>query len=202
MYTYGYLFYIPINVIYVSIFAIKGILKKRKKEYYFFILIFGIYLNFFIEKAFFPIFTDGASYYVTLSNYINLDITNLFQYTPYQIIGNLLLTFPLGILMAFIIDSNNSVRIGISVLFSTLIEFIQLSMIFSLHLIDVFFDINDIILNVVGCLLGNFLFYLFCKIYIHLQNSPCRNSVIRYFYQVCYNCANHKSSLYGTDLIR
>ena len=69
MYTYGYLFYIPINVIYVSIFAIKGILKKRKKEYYFFILIFGIYLNFFIEKAFFPIFTDGASYYVTLSNY-------------------------------------------------------------------------------------------------------------------------------------
>lgn len=202
MYTYGYLFYIPINVIYVSIFAIKGILKKRKKEYYFFILIFGIYLNFFIEKAFFPIFTDGASYYVTLSNYINLDITNLFQYTPYQIIGNLLLTFPLGILMAFIIDSNNSVRIGISVLFSALIEFIQLSMIFSLHLIDVFFDINDIILNVVGCLLGNFLFYIFCKIYIHIQNSQCRNSVIRYFYQVCYNCANHKSSLYGTDLIQ
>lgn len=139
MYTYGYLFYIPINVIYGSIFAITGIFKKRKKEYYFFVLIFGIYLNFFIEKAFFPIFTDGASYYVTLSNYINLDITNLFQYTPYQIIGNLLLTFPLGILMAFIIDSNNSVRIGISVLFSTLIEFIQLSMIFSLHLIDVFF---------------------------------------------------------------
>ena len=168
----------------------------------FIVIIFGIYFNFFIEKAFFPIFTDGASDYVTLSNYINLDITNLFQYTPYQIIGNLLLTFPLGILMAFIIDSNNSVRIGISVLFSTLIEFIQLSMIFSLHLIDVFFDINDIILNVVGCLLGNFLFYLFCKIYIHLQNSPCRNSVIRYFYQVCYNCANHKSSLYGTDLIR
>ena len=87
MYTYGYLFYIPINVIYGSIFAITGIFKKRKKEYYFFVLIFGIYLNFFIEKAFFPIFTDGASYYVTLSNYINLDITNLFQYTPSVKIG-------------------------------------------------------------------------------------------------------------------
>ena len=54
MYTYGYLFYIPVNVIYVLIFAIKGIIKKRKKEYYLFVIIFGIYFNFFIEKAFFP----------------------------------------------------------------------------------------------------------------------------------------------------
>ena len=112
MYTYGYLFYIPVNVIYVLIFAIKGIIKKRKKEYYLFVIIFGIYFNFFIEKAFFPIFIDGASYYVTLSNYINLDITSLFQYTPYQIIGNLLLTFPMGILLAFVVDCNNSVRLA------------------------------------------------------------------------------------------
>ena len=199
MYTYGYLFYIPVNVIYVLIFAIKGIIKKRKKEYYLFVIIFGIYFNFFIEKSFFPIFIDGASYYVTLSNYINLDITSLFQYTPYQIIGNLLLAFPMGILLAFVVDCNNSVRLGISVVFSALIEFIQLIMIFSLHLIDVLFDVNDIILNIVGCLFGNFVFYVFCKIYIHVQNSQCHNSVIRYFYQVCNNCANHKSSLYGTD---
>lgn len=201
MYTYGYLFYLPVNVIYIFIFAIKGMMKNRKKEYYFFVLIFGIYLNFFIEKAFFPIFTDGADYYVTLTNYINLDITRLFQYTPYQIIGNLLLTFPVGILMAFVIDCKNSVRIGISVLFSALIEFIQLIMIISLHLIDVFFDVNDIILNVLGCLFGNFVFYVFCKRYIHLQNSQCRNSVIKYFNQVCNNCADHKSSLHDTDLI-
>lgn len=78
-----------------------------------------------------------ASYYITLSNYINLDITGLFQYTPYQIIGNLLL--------AFIIDCNNSIRLGILVLFSALTEFIQLIMIHALHLIDVLFDVNDII---------------------------------------------------------
>lgn len=35
MYTYGYLFYLPVNVIYIFIFAIKGMMKKRKKEYYF-----------------------------------------------------------------------------------------------------------------------------------------------------------------------
>ena len=39
MYTYGYLFYIPINIIYVIIFGIKGIRENRKKEYYFFVII-------------------------------------------------------------------------------------------------------------------------------------------------------------------
>ncbi len=195
MYTYGYLFYIPINIIYVIIFGIKGIRENRKKEYYFFVIIFGIYLNFLIEKAFFPIFTDGAEYYVSIKNYINLDLTSLFRYTPYQIIGNLLLTFPMGILMAFVINCNNSVRIGISVLISALIEFIQLIMIFSLHLIDVFFDINDIVLNVMGCLLGNAIFYIFCKIYIRTQDNKSGNSIIKYIYQVCSNCAGQKSSV-------
>lgn len=195
MYTYGYLFYIPVNIIYALIFGIKGIIKNRKKEYYFFVIIFGIYLNFVIEKAFFPIFTDGAEYYVSIKNYINLDLTSLFRYTPYQIIGNLLLTFPMGILMAFVINCNNSVRIGVSVLISALIEFIQLIMIFSLHLIDVFFDINDIVLNVMGCLLGNAIFYIFCKIYIRTQDNQSGNSIIKYIYQVCSNCVGQKSSL-------
>lgn len=195
MYTYGYLFYIPVNIIYALIFGIKGIIENRKKEYYFFVIIFGIYLNFVIEKAFFPIFTDGAEYYVSIRNYINLDLTSLFRYTPYQIIGNLLLTFPMGILMAFVINCNNSVRIGVSVLISALIEFIQLIMIFSLHLIDVFFDINDIVLNVMGCLLGNAIFYIFCKIYIRTQDNQSGNSIIKYIYQVCSNCVGQKSSL-------
>lgn len=152
-------------------------------------------MNFVIEKAFFPIFTDGAEYYVSIRNYINLDLTSLFRYTPYQIIGNLLLTFPMGILMAFVINCNNSVRIGVSVLISALIEFIQLIMIFSLHLIDVFFDINDIVLNVMGCLLGNAIFYIFCKIYIRTQDNQSGNSIIKYIYQVCSNCVGQKSSL-------
>lgn len=196
MYTYGYLFYIPINIIYILIFGIKGIIKKRRKEYYFFVLIFGIYLNFVIEKAFFPIFIDGARHYVTLTNYINLNPTGLFHYTPYQIIGNLLLTFPVGILMAFVVDCKNGVRIACSVLFSASIEFIQLIMIISLHLIDICFDINDIILNIVGCLCGNAVFYIFCKIYVRIQDNKSDNSVIKYFNQVCNNCAHRRSSLY------
>lgn len=42
MYTYGYLFYIPVNIIYALIFGIKGIIENRKKEYYF-LLSFLVY---------------------------------------------------------------------------------------------------------------------------------------------------------------
>ncbi len=189
MYTYGYLFYIPVNLVFILILGIKGILQKREKGYYFFVFILGIYLNFLIDKAFFPIFTDGAVYYTSFADHVNLDVTSLFGYTPYQIIGNLALTFPMGILLAVVIDCRNSVRIGCSVLFSVLIEFVQLLMIISLHLTDVCFDVNDILLNTAGCLCGNAVFYIFCRMDACLQGQGCSDSVAGYFHQVWRKCA-------------
>ncbi len=189
MYTYGYLFYIPVNLVFILILGIKGILQKREKGYYFFVFILGIYLNFLIDKAFFPIFTDGAVYYTSFADHVNLDVTSLFGYTPYQIIGNLALTFPMGIFLAVVMDCRNSVRIGCSVLFSVLIEFVQLLMIISLHLTDVCFDVNDILLNTAGCLCGNAVFYIFCRMDACLQGQGCSDSVAGYFHQVWRKCA-------------
>ncbi len=189
MYTYGYLFYIPVNLMLILVFGIKGILQERKKGYYFFVFILGIYLNFLIDKAFFPIFTDGAVYYTSFADHVNLDVTSLFGYTPYQIIGNLALTFPMGIFLAVVMDCRNSVRIGCSVLFSVLIEFVQLLMIISLHLTDVCFDVNDILLNTAGCLCGNAVFYIFCRMDACLQGQGCSDSVAGYFHQVWRKCA-------------
>ncbi len=189
MYTYGYLFYIPVNLMLILVFGIKGILQERKKGYYFFVFILGIYLNFLIDKAFFPIFTDGAAYYTSLADHVNLDVTSLFGYTLYQIIGNLALTFPMGILLAFVMDCRNSVRTGCSVLLSVLIEFVQLLMIISLHLTDVCFDVNDILLNTAGCLCGNAVFYIFCRMDARMQGQRCSDTVIGYFHQVCRKCA-------------
>lgn len=155
--------------------VINGVVKKREKMYYFFLAVFIIYLNILIEKAFFPIFTDGAQHYTTLADYINLDISLLFRYTPYQIVGNLLLTFPLGFILPFVQNYDFKGRIICSVLVSISIEFIQLLMIGYLHLIDVTFDINDIILNLIGCLCGNLIFHLFCKIYAHTRDDNCKH---------------------------
>ncbi|MDE7224423.1 MAG: VanZ family protein [Acetatifactor sp.] len=197
MYTYGMLFWVPVNIIYFAIISICGLVKKRRREYYFFAAVFCIYMNFLIDKAFFPIFTDGAEFYVSLEKYVNLDISLLFSYTPYQIIGNFLMMFPLGILLVFIINGKIQFQILLSVLISLMIEVVQLLMIMSLHLIDVTFDINDIILNVGGCLFGHLVFYLFCKIYIRRQDRTNTISVIEYFDKVCSNYVKRKSSLDG-----
>ena len=53
MYTYGYMFYIPITTILVGVGVVNGLIKKRKTLYYFFMLIGIIYLNIMIDKVFF-----------------------------------------------------------------------------------------------------------------------------------------------------
>lgn len=197
MYTYGILFWVPINILYFSVILIEGIVKKRRKEHYFFAGIFCVYMNLLIEKAFFPIFTEGAQFYTALTQYINLDITLLFTYTPYQIIGNFLLMFPMGILLIFIKNGKILFHIISSVLISISIEVIQLLMIVSLHLIDVTFDINDLVLNVAGCLCGHLVFHLFCKVYARTPKKTNRIKLTEYFNQVCDNYIHHRNSLDG-----
>lgn len=194
MYTYGLLFFVPINVLYIMFIVVNGVIKKRPSPYYIFAFVLGVYANFLIKYAFFPIFIPGEEHYTALVNYINMDIALLFSYSAYQIIGNVLLTFPLGILLAFITNYNVKERIVYTILLSASLELIQLIIISSLHSINITFDINDIILNMMGGVVGNIFFYLFCKIYIRI---PCKEEkcfLILYFNQVCTNCANHKKS--------
>lgn len=197
MYTYGYLFYIPINLVLLTILGMTGILKKRQKEYYFFVLVTCIYLNILIEKAFFPIFIDGSVHYKSCWDYVNINILSIMRYTPYQIIGNIVLTFPVGILLAFVMNYTWKQRIIVSTIFSVMIEVIQLCLIILLRLIDVDFDLIDIVLNVGGTMLGHLLFYAFCKIYVGLEMTENAKNNVNYFRRVCENCAGKKKSLDG-----
>lgn len=197
MYTYGYLFYIPINLFLSAFFLFSGLRNRKKPVYYLFVTVFCIYLNLLIERAFFPIFTIGARHYTRITDYMNWNIMQLMEYTPYQIVGNILLTFPIGILLPFIVNKKNKGRLGIAVCLAVAIEFVQLGMIGTLHLMDVSFDINDILLNVFGCFFGHFIFLIFCKIYVQLPREECRNSILFYFNHVCDNCACNEGSLSG-----
>jgi len=163
MYTYGYLFYLPVNLIFILIFGVNGIMKKMRKEYYFYAAILAVYLNFLIDKAFFPLFTDGSQYDTEITNYINLKVFTLFHYTFYQIAGNILLTFPISFLLPFVINCGKRSRLIYSILFSISIEFIQLALIGFFHIVNMTFDINDILLNVAGCVLGNYTLVLVSK---------------------------------------
>ena len=194
MYSYGYLFYGPITIIYAIIILLNGVIKKRHLYYYFYAILFGIYLNYLIKYAFFPIFIPQDELSIILMDFVNLNVLKMFSYTFYQIIGNILLMFPFGVLLTFITNFNYRERIFWSIITSVSVEFVQLLIIIMFHPINIIFDINDIILNLIGGVLGNIFFYLFCKVYVKIPNIKSQNSFIKYFSQICTNCANNKRS--------
>ena len=126
MYSYGHLFYGPITIIYAIIILLNGIIKKRHLYYYFYAILFGIYLNYLIKHAFFPIFIPQDELSIILMDFVNLNVLKMSSYTFYQIIGNILLMLPLGILLAFITDFNFRERIFLSITTSVSVEFVQL----------------------------------------------------------------------------
>lgn len=197
MYTYGYLFYLPVNFICIIILGANGIIRKMRKEYFFYAAMLTIYLNILINKAFFPLFADGSQHYTEITAYMNFNVSTLFHYGVYQIAGNLLLTFPIGFFLPFVINCRQKTRIIYSIIFSMSIEFIQLALIGVFHIINMTFDINDIILNVAGCVLGNISFKYLCRIYTKMQARATLGATARYFDQVCANCACDEKSLSG-----
>ena len=192
MYTYGYMFYIPITTILVGVGVVNGLIKKRKMLYYFFMLIGIIYLNIMIDKVFFPIFTDGSVYYTGLANSINWDITRVKEYSIYQIAYNFLVTVPIGFILPFIINSDLKERMIITAIVSVMLEIVQLILIISLHLIDITFDIADIVINALGGLAGNLMFTITCKLF---TKSNERNTNVSSFEIICNNCAHNKKSM-------
>ena len=192
MYTYGYMFYIPITTILVGVGVVNGLIKKRKMLYYFFMLIGIIYLNIMIDKVFFPIFTDGSVYYTGLANSINWDITRVKEYSIYQIAYNFLVTVPIGFILPFIINSDLKERMIITAIVSVMLEIVQLILIISLHLIDITFDIADIVINALGGLAGNLMFTITCKLF---AKSNERNKNVSSFEIICNNCAHNKKSM-------
>ncbi len=130
---------------------------------------------------------------------INFDISTLIAYLPYQIFGNIALTIPLGILLIFLTNYTLAKRIFVTVVLCVSIEIIQLLLIIMLHLPYRTFDINDIILNIFGGIIGVIIFYLCSLLYIKL---PAKNKNSSYFHMVCQNSANHRKSLSQTPLHR
>ena len=151
-------------------------------------------MNYLIKYAFFPIFIPQDELSIILMDFVNLNVLKMSSYTFYQIIGNILLMFPFGVLLAFITNFNYRERIFWSIITSVSVEFVQLLIIIMFHPINIIFDINDIILNLIGGVLGNIFFYLFCKVYVKIPNIKSQNSFIKYFSQICTNCANNKRS--------
>ena len=72
MYTYGYLLYLPITIIFSLLFIINGCISKRPLGYYVMALLAVIYINKAIELAFFPFLIADIPEF-TIYNSINFN---------------------------------------------------------------------------------------------------------------------------------
>ena len=189
---YGPIFYIPVSVLMLMGFGIFGLRRKLPLSYYFCAVLGIVYANFAISFAFFPItFLDLEGFFI--ENNISWSIVNSTQGFKH-IALNMILTIPLGIGMQFVTNLTNKTRLIIIILLSALFELLQLIIIYIFKPIDVFFDINDLLANIIGGIAG-FTLAHFLNCMYKKERPENAKSLYKYIRYVCHNCANGKKSL-------
>lgn len=182
IYTYGYLFYLPITLFFLLIFIIIG--KKNRQSYPFYICAFIalLFINIAINISIFPILIEDIPEF-DISYNINWNILNFGSGWRHNFL-NILLTFPIGFGMQFIVNTSFAKRIIVSVLCGMSFEICQLIILYTLKPINIFFDVNDLISNIVGAFLG-VLFIQLINLIIKKTKKRKYPPIIAYLDEVC-----------------
>lgn len=182
IYTYGYLFYIPITLIFSSIFIFYGIKNKKGYPFYFCAAVAVLYINIAIKAAVFPIIIENIAEFNIAYN-INWTNINWEREWGHNLL-NILLTFPIGFGIQFIFAATLKKRIIISALCGSCFELFQLMLLVLVKPINIIFDINDLISNVLGALLGLLAIQI---INIAVRKMPPLEgtSIRAYLYTIC-----------------
>lgn len=189
---YGPIFYIPISMVILIGLGMYGLRRRLPKPYYLCMGIGLVYINFAISLTFFPMtFLELEGF--AIENNISWSLLHSSQGLKHALM-NIILTIPLAMGIQFITNLNNKRRFIVVMLLSAFPELLQLIILYAFRPIDMFFDVNDLVCNVGGGLVGYIL--------IGIVNYTCKDikceekrGIIAYLLNVCYRCANGKSSL-------
>ena len=190
-FDYGIIFIIPITIMLACYFLIIRKKYNCPKPFYLICIIGGIYVNCAIAYAFFPItFIDIPGF--SIFNNINMKVS-IYGANYVQLLLNILLTYPIGVGAQFVTNMRNVSRLLFVCVLSFSIEIIQLIILFVFKPVDVFFDVNDIICNVLGGILGYISMYVFNLMF---KKSDYENpeKMVGFIKNICINCANNKKS--------
>lgn len=187
MYTYGYLFYIPVNLVYFTAILVYGMRKRKSYPYYVFSFITAIYINKAIELAYFPILLVGEEVWASESIRSFMDFSLDFAHMGglRQIGGNILLTVPMGLLLPFLFDFSKRILWSCVIMLSCMVELIQLGIIAVFHCVSKAFDVKDIILNLAGGLLGLILFEALAAAVRKVIHPEVKSGFLKYIYGQC-----------------
>ena len=193
IYTYGYLFYIPISLICIAFFAIYGYRKKLPLQYYLMSIIAIVYINGAVKNVFFPLIIEDIEEFHILNNInIRLSFANR---SLYHDIYNILLVVPMGIGVQYVFDLKLRGRVVLITILASSFELIQLLLLFTIRPITTIFDCNDIVLNVLGGLIGLIIVGIFNHGISRIKRLSTSKTLLGYLYMVGKNCTEGKSSL-------
>lgn len=165
------------------------LLPKKSIEYYLYAFLFFCYITMLISYTLFPIILGDTNDKVYLSHALHfIPFSNGIGKTD---LLNIIMFIPMGFLLPFVFRKINSlVKIGLtSLLVSILIELLQLleiSGIFNTMSMRIV-DVNDIICNTIGGVIGYCLLFLISKISTKkLSNS--KSKIILYAVDIMNGC--------------
>lgn len=184
----GFIFMIAISILIFIIIFMKVKLKKTNM-YLVFFLIFYIYICFLLKYTQFPIVIDS-----TIKSKIGQNVwrdSNFVPFNPKKIaiktsILNILLTIPFGFGLPFIKKVNFKKMLILGILLGCLLESLQLIIALIVGFTFRYVDINDVIFNFCGVILGYGLFKIFMftfKLYVYKLNITL-NSFLKYIYEI------------------
>lgn len=182
-----------IILVVLSIFL--KLILKVKSIYLLFFSVFFMYLLYVAKYTIFPIPLDQEILKIMREQTTIMSRVNLipFKFSEFggidikQSLFNILLSIPFGFSISYIIKIRKLKVLLSAVLFGIVIEGLQLSISLLLGFAYRAIDINDIILNFLGVIIGYFVFYVFSRIYIHVVKTPdnASNALLKHIYDIC-----------------
>ena len=165
----------PSAILVLAIILIVLRLRKRKSIYLFVFSLFSLYILFVIDKTIFPIhitdYDHGEFFHPNAG--INLipfyfGRSTISRIIYYQIIANIFLTIPFGFGLRFISRVRAKAFLWIPFAIGFGIELIQFIISLALGYLYRVIDINDVILNALGVIIGFGLYKIFSWVYLFL----------------------------------
>ncbi|WP_427339523.1 VanZ family protein [Caloranaerobacter sp. DY30410] len=168
---------IIIGLILLSILCIylKFVMKKENVFLLFF-SIFYFYLLISIKYTLFPIpitmakIFKNETTFLSGVNLIPFNFKSINYLLSKQVIYNILLSIPFGFGISYITKLNRKKLVILAISFGTIIESLQLTISLFLEYTYRFIDINDIIFNFIGVIIGFYLFKNFSILVVKALN--------------------------------
>lgn len=178
----GWILYSAILLLILLLLLMK-VLFKKSFAYLFFFSIMYIYLCFVIDYTQFPIYTTESMRRVLGPLFWQKNF-NLIPFKGFSLetsLLNILLTMPFGFGLPFVYKSNFKRIVIASIIIESLQLMIGLINGFTFRIVD----INDVIFNFIGSMIGYVIFVLFSKIFTTVvdKNKIQLNPLLKHIYK-------------------